>query len=306
MTAEAISAALAAGEQAASEVEPEAQAETESQPEAKTEAVAAKPDTDPDDAEPTRAERIKFRQKQKQLRDTEKQLAAAREEQDRLMARERSAWQAANAAIRGGDALSALAALGIDPEIVAKQLAAVASGRDPQVDALQRRLAEIEVEREKERQTAAEREREAQYQRDDQRWTSLVTEQLGASEDPIARAMSAEPDLVSAIKELQADYLDRTGNLLPTAKAAKQLARRLDGAKTRLGRLLSAAVETEKPAKEPSVAAPLKRAREDTKPTRTLGAGKTEARTVSGGNGILDVAAWKRKFARELAAATDD
>ena len=274
----------------------------------------AKPDAEDDDGdperEPTNAERAKFRAMRRQVKQQAAELQAAREEAARMHETERQLWSRFHQARKDGRILDALQAIGADPEELAKLLTEQAIGTDPRLTAVQRQLAELEAQRERARLQDEQRQQQAQRQRQEQAWEASVAETLEATGDDSLVAIAKDPELVAEVRKIQEEwYADGDENQAsPKAKvrAARELAKRLQAAHTRLGRLFRANVEEEAdgtgPVK-PSVPGRLKTPSEK-RSTRTLGASQGSAKPAAPRQFSSD-REWKQWAAEMLKNSTD-
>jgi hypothetical protein len=308
-----------AGEEVPAEGKPRAADGKFKTAEAKPDKPEAKPkhnpDADPDpddepDREPTNAERAKFRAMRRDMKRQAAELQAAREEAARMHETERQLWSRFHAARKDGRILDALQAIGADPEELAKLLTEQAIGTDPRLTAVQRQLAELEAQRERQRLQDEQRQQQAQRQRQEQEWEASVAETLEATGDESLAAIAKDPELVAEVRKIQEEwYADGDENQAsPKAKvrAARELAKRLQAAHTRLGRLFRANVEEEAAgtAPKPSVHGRLKTPGEK-RSTRTLGASQSTARPAAPRQFSSD-REWKQWAAEMLKNSTDD
>lgn len=268
-------------------------------------------DDDDADREPTNAERAKFRAMRREVKQAREQLLKERAEAEQIHAAERQLWAEFHRARKEGRVLDALQVIGADPEEIAKLLTEQAVGTDPRLTAVQRQLAELEAQRE--RQRLADEQREAQQRRalDERSWDAVNAETLETTGDESLIAIAKDPELLAEVRKIQEEwYADgETDQKSPRARvrAARELAKRLQAAHTRLGRLFRNSVEEEAngtgPVK-PSVPGRLKTPR-DTRSTRTLGASQGAAKPAAPRQFSSD-REWKRWAAEMLKNSTDD
>lgn len=285
-------------------------AKAEGKPEAKPEPDVKPADDDDPDREPTNAERAKFRAMRREVKQARAQLEKERAEAEQLHAAERRIWGEFHRARKEGRVLDALQVIGADPEEIARLLTEQAVGTDPRLTAVQRQLAELEAQRE--RQLLQEEQRHAQAQRaaNERSWDSVNAETLETTGDEALVAIAKDPELLAEVRKIQEEwYADgEEDQKSPRARvrAARELAKRLQAAHTRLGRLFRASVEDEVdgtgPVK-PSAPGRLKTPRE-TRSTRSLGASQGAAKPAEPIKFTTD--ADRKRWAAELLKNSTD
>lgn len=281
--------------------------------EAKSEPEPAKPDPADDDdpnREPTNAERAKFRAMRREVKQARAQLEKERAEAEQLHAAERRIWSEFHRARKEGRVLDALQVIGADPEEIARLLTEQAVGTDPRLTAVQRQLAELEAQRE--RQRLQDEERQAQQQRaaEERSWDAVNAETLETTGDEALVAISKDPELLAEVRKIQEEWYQdgETDQKSPRARvrAARELAKRLQAAHTRLGRLFRANVEDAADGTgpdKPSAPGRLKTPRE-TRSTRSLGASQGAAKPAEPIRFSTD--AERKRWAAELLKNSTD
>ena len=306
------------GEEAAPEGKPRAadgkfakgkpEAEPKAKPEPEPEAKQA--DEEDPDREPTNAERARFRAERRAVKQRQAEVERRDAEQRAMFATERQLWARAHSAIRDGKPMDALAALGIDPDTLVKQLTEAAVGNDPATVALQRRLAEMEAQQERQRLDAEERQQGVRIAQQQRAWEGEVAEALTASGDESLAAIAGDPELVAEVRKIQEQWFldgdERQRTPKAMQRAARELAKRLETAHNRLGRIFRKNVEdtaTETDAAKSSAAGRLQSPSEK-RSTRSLGASQGSAKPVtaprfdlSSDSGKRD---WKRHYSELL------
>jgi len=280
--------------------------------ETKPEPEPAKPEQDDDDPnrEPTNAERAKFRAMRREVKQARAQLEKERAEAEQLHAAERRIWGEFHRARKEGRVLDALQVIGADPEEIARLLTEQAVGTDPRLTAVQRQLAELEAQRE--RQRLQDEERHAQQQRaaEERSWDAVNAETLETTGDEALVAISKDPELLAEVRKIQEEWYQDgdTDQKSPRARvrAARELAKRLQAAHTRLGRLFRSSVEDATDGTgpdKPSAPGRLKTPRE-TRSTRSLGASQGAAKPAEPIRFSTD--AERKRWAAELLKNSTD
>lgn len=273
------------------------------------EAAEDKP-SDDDDKPPTNAERAALRIEKRELKRKEAAYQQREQEQAAQFAAERRVWTAAMRALQEGRPVDMLQMLGINPEMVAQQLAKTAIGEDPQVTALQRKLAQLEARQERERLDAESEQGKRTEAQLKQAWDQRLAATLKGTADPALVAIAEDAELVRATAEIQEEYYSEHGEPMEPKRAARELARRLKSAHTRLGRIFREAsadagdaAEGTDPTK-PSVASRPDRLSGSKTRSKSLGASNSSASAKPGGQ-FKSHAEWKTWAAEMLKNATD-
>lgn len=280
--------------------------------EAKPEPEPAKPEQDDDDPnrDPTNAERAKFRAMRREVKQARAQLEKERAEAEQLHAAERRIWSEFHRARKEGRVLDALQVIGADPEEIARLLTEQAVGTDPRLTAVQRQLAELEAQRERQRLQDEERQAQTLRQRQQQAWEASVADTLESTGDEALVAIAKDPELVAEVRKIQeewyADGEEEQHTARAKVRAARELAKRLQAAHTRLGRIFRASVEDATDGTgpdKPSAPGRLKTPRE-TRSTRSLGASQGAAKPAEPIRFSTD--AERKRWAAELLKNSTD